>query len=186
MPTDFLSLFIEVRGKRDLNTATWDHEQTGHRWNTLSMDTFKILHQERVVEHGTWHEASQSSSSVWTALLDIWSDFWVVLCGARGWTQWSFWVFSSLGFSDSMLDTGADIFDLRGEKARRQLHITTHAASLQPTQLIHCIERPPLPGHQWQFMQNAKPNLGHQTLFSITHVPCHHWAHQNTSDCTLL
>lgn len=31
MSTDFLSLFIEVRDKRDLNTATWDRQQTGHR-----------------------------------------------------------------------------------------------------------------------------------------------------------
>ena len=24
--------------------------------------------------------------SIWTMLSDIWSDFWVVLCGANGWT----------------------------------------------------------------------------------------------------
>ena len=39
------------------------------------------------------------SSSIWITLSDIWSDFWVVLDGARSWTWWSSWVLSYLGFS---------------------------------------------------------------------------------------
>uniref|UniRef100_A0A8B9CRB4 Dedicator of cytokinesis 10 n=1 Tax=Anser brachyrhynchus TaxID=132585 RepID=A0A8B9CRB4_9AVES len=32
-----------------------------------------------------------SSGSVWAALSDTWPGFGVVLCGVRGWTQWSVW-----------------------------------------------------------------------------------------------
>jgi len=46
----------------------------------------------------------QSSRSIWTLLLDMWSHFWVVLCGARSWTRWSLRVLFQLGiFNDSVL-----------------------------------------------------------------------------------
>lgn len=50
---------------------------------------------------GKWsqHWACHSWRSIWTTLSDIWSDFWVVLCGGRSWTQWSMWVPSNLGYS---------------------------------------------------------------------------------------
>lgn len=34
----------------------------------------------------SWQRAWQSSRCIWTRLLDIWSDFCVVLCGAWSWT----------------------------------------------------------------------------------------------------
>jgi len=40
-----------------------------------------------------------NSRRVWTLLSDIWSDFWVFLCGARSWTRWSLQVPSNLGYS---------------------------------------------------------------------------------------
>ena len=45
------------------------------------------------------HQARQSSKSGWTTLSEIWLEFWVVLCGARSWTQWSLWVPSNSSYS---------------------------------------------------------------------------------------
>jgi len=41
----------------------------------------------------------QSSGSTGTSLSYIGFRFWVLLCGARRWTQCSLWVFSSSGYS---------------------------------------------------------------------------------------
>lgn len=47
---------------------------------------------------GQWsqHQGCWSSRSTWTRLSDTWSDFWVVLHEARGWTRWSLLVPSNL------------------------------------------------------------------------------------------
>jgi len=41
--------------------------------------------------------------SIWTALSYMWSDFWMVLCGARSWTRWSSWVPFNLGYPMMMM-----------------------------------------------------------------------------------
>ena len=40
-----------------------------------------------------------TSRSTWTALSALWSNFWVVLCGARSWTQWSLQIPSNSSYS---------------------------------------------------------------------------------------
>ena len=40
-----------------------------------------------------------SSRTVWTVLTDTGFEFWMVLCGAGSWTQWSLGVLSSWGYS---------------------------------------------------------------------------------------
>ena len=35
---------------------------------------------------GPWPQTWWSLRSTWTALSDIWFEFWMVLCGARSWT----------------------------------------------------------------------------------------------------
>lgn len=40
----------------------------------------------------------QRSQRDWTMLSVVWSHFWLVLCGATRWTQWSLWVPSNWGW----------------------------------------------------------------------------------------
>jgi len=65
----------------------------------------KILHQK---VGGAWHRlpgavgtapSCWSPRSIWTSLSDRGSEFWLVFCGARSWTQQFLWVRSNLGYS---------------------------------------------------------------------------------------
>ena len=82
----------------------WSCDREGSGWisgNDSSPEDGQALEQSL---QGRGHTSSfWSSRSIWTTLSDIWSEFWVVLCGARSWTQWSLWVLSNSGYSMTLL-----------------------------------------------------------------------------------
>ena len=81
-----------------------------HTQNTilLSNSRFGLVYFPQILSLGTgtgsprqqsWHWTCQSSRNIWTTFSNIWSNIWVVLCGAGSWTQWFLWVPSNLGYS---------------------------------------------------------------------------------------
>lgn len=47
----------------------------------------------------SWGAEGLFSGARFQALLNIWSCFWMVLCGGRGWTRWALWICSNVGYS---------------------------------------------------------------------------------------
>lgn len=51
----------------------------------------------------SWGAGGLFSGARFQALLNIWSCFWMVLCGGRGWTRWALWFCSNMGYSVTLL-----------------------------------------------------------------------------------
>ena len=81
-----------------LNWMSWSCDR--FRLNIRKMFLFKkVFRRWNIYPNGVvMASRCQSTRSVWTTLLDIQSDFWVVLCGARERTQQWLWVHSNVGY----------------------------------------------------------------------------------------
>jgi len=54
-------------------------------------------------------EEVEGTKNVWTILSDTGFEIWVVLCGARSWTRWSFCVPSNSGYTMFLWFCGANL-----------------------------------------------------------------------------
>lgn len=89
--SDFGSIIWEIWENQVGYQGEVLHQKEVRHWIGLPMEVFMAP---------SW----QSSRSIWTTVSDIGLEFWMALCGARGWTWWPLWVPTNLWYSVILWD----------------------------------------------------------------------------------
>jgi len=115
---------------------------------------------------GKWsrHWDCRSSRNMWTTLSVIWTDFWMVQCGARIWTQWSLGVPSNslLWFYDTILWLPDTVFPKLFGLLYYYIDCKVRDAALLSTPVL-CITE--LPDLSWSVWRTSFLTVPHHTPF---------------------